>query len=248
MEAILDVRFTDPAAALYVDVQSDSIEGLFAISTSRVPGAPTPPAVAAPSQVHPAGSSGSAQVHVRKRPREDSAAPRHRTTPAKVVERVGPSAHPRRVQAPPPPPSIPSHASQGARLSSLPVRQTPEGPLFLPESQMSAADREALHASGLGDMDADEFNAMMEDDGEEVGLNLDAWGIPPPPSPVPDIDWDERGQGQGQNVDLFEDNIEESEMGPTQSDENGKVMSSLGPLPSLRVRMFRSDRFRGFFL
>ncbi|KAH9975790.1 Rad9/Ddc1 [Lactifluus volemus] len=69
MEAILDVRFTDPAAALYVDVQSDSIESLFAISTSRVPGAPTPPAVAVPSQVHPAGSSGSAQVHVRKRPR-----------------------------------------------------------------------------------------------------------------------------------------------------------------------------------
>lgn len=237
MEAILDVRFTDPAAALYVDIQSDSIESLFAISTSRVPGAPTPPAVAVPSQVHPAGSSGSAQVHVRKRPREDSAAPRHRT-PAKVVERVGPSIHPRRVQAPPPPPpppSMPSHAPQGARLSSLPMRQTPEEPLFLPESQMSAADREALHASGLGDMDADEFNAMMEDEGEEVGLNLDPWGIPPPPSPapVPDIDLDERGQGQ--NVDLFEDDIEESEMGPTQSDENGKVMSSLGP-PSVVTR------------
>jgi hypothetical protein len=93
---------------------------------------------------------------------------------------------------------------------------------------MSAADREALHASGLGDMDADEFNAMMEDEGEEVGINLEASNLPapslqspppPPPAPVPDLD----EGGHGQNLDLFEDDIE-SEMGPTQSDENGKVM------------------------
>ncbi|KAI0255715.1 Rad9-domain-containing protein, partial [Lactifluus subvellereus] len=158
MEAILDVRFTDPAAALYVDVQSDSIEGLFAMSTSRVPGAPAPPAAAVPSQARSAGSSGSARGRAQKRPREDSAA-RHRT-PAKVVERVEPSTlSRRRPVGPPPAPSL--HASEAAR-------QLPEEPLFLPGSQMSAADKEALHASGLGDMDADEFNAMMEDEGEEV--------------------------------------------------------------------------------
>ncbi|KAH9967426.1 Rad9/Ddc1, partial [Russula dissimulans] len=39
MEAVLDVRFTDSASALYVNVQSDSIESLFAMSTSHVPGA-----------------------------------------------------------------------------------------------------------------------------------------------------------------------------------------------------------------
>ncbi|KAI0306022.1 Rad9/Ddc1, partial [Multifurca ochricompacta] len=50
MEAILDLRFTDPAAALYVDVRSDSIESLFAMSTSRVPGAPEPPASAVLNQ------------------------------------------------------------------------------------------------------------------------------------------------------------------------------------------------------
>jgi cell cycle checkpoint control protein RAD9A len=223
MEAILDVRFTDPAAALHVEVQNDSIESLFAMSTSRVPGAPAPPAAAVYSQARPTGSSGSAQAPARKRPREDSA-PRHRT-PAKVVERVEPSTLPRHRQAAPPPPAH-SHAS-GARLPSFPARRTPEEPLFLPESQMSAADKEALHASGLGDMDADEFNAMMEDEGEEVGVSLDHSSVPPP-----DLDLDERGHGQ--NVDLFEDDIEESEMGPTQSDENGKVM----PLPLYAFKCF----------
>ena len=225
MEAILDVRFTDPAAALYVNVQSDSIESLFAMSTSRVPGMPAPPAAAVPSQAHSAGSSGSAQGRAQKRPREDSAA-RHRA-PAKVVERVEPSTLSRRRPVGPPP--MPLHASGAPGLPSLPTRQHPEEPLFLPGSQMSAADREALHASGLGDMDADEFNAMMEDEGEEVGINLEASNLPapslqsppppPPPAPVPDLD----EGGHGQNLDLFEDDIE-SEMGPTQSDENGKVM------------------------
>jgi len=98
---------------------------------------------------------------------------------------------------------------------------------------MSAADKEALHASGLGEMDADEFHAMMEDEGEEVGLYMDPSDFPapsvpptpPPPPPLslslaPQTDLGEQGQGQG--VDSFEDDIE-SEMGPTQSDESGKV-------------------------
>jgi cell cycle checkpoint control protein RAD9A len=100
---------------------------------------------------------------------------------------------------------------------------------------MSAADKEALHASGLGDMDADEFNAMMEDDGVEVGLNLDPpladapvpSVLPMSPSPVLNLDLDlDEEQGHGQDVNRFEDDIE-SEMGPTQSsDECGKVCPS----------------------
>lgn len=224
MEAILEVRFTDPASALYVNVQSDNIESLFAMSTNSVPGAPAPLAAAVPSQARSAGSSGSVQGHAtRKRPRAEAMA-RHRT-PAKVVQRVAPAALTRRspgarLSTPSQPPVV--------RRSSLAVSQPREEPLFLPGSQMSTADKEALDASGLGDMDADEFHAMMEDEGEEVGLDLSpsdfpAPSVPPPPpplSPSPAPHLGERGQGQG--VDFFEDDIE-SEMGPTQSDESGKV-------------------------
>ena len=236
MEAVLDVRFTDPAAALYVDVRSDGIEGLFAMSTSRVPGAPAPPPVAVPSQARSAGSSGSAEGRARKRPREEDVASRHRT-PAKVVERVEPARVARqasRAQVP-----TPSHASASAgRPHSPHPRNSPEEPLFLPGSQMTAADQAALHASGFRDMDVDEFNAMMEDEGEEVGLNLRAGpsDVRAPSPERPDIDPGE--QGYGQDVDWLEDDIE-SAMGPTQSDESGRVRPQ--PLP-LRVHM-RISRF-----
>jgi cell cycle checkpoint control protein RAD9A len=230
MEALLDVRFTDPAAALYVNVQSDSIESLFAMSTSRVPGAPEPPMATLQRQARSAGPSGSAQGRAtNKRPFEETTM--RRRTPAKVVERVSPPALRRHASGAQPP--APSHApTRGQPLLS--ARHPTREPLFLPGSQMSAADREALRASGLGDMDVDEFNAMMEDDGEEVGLNFDppdapdapAPSVPPPPpppvplSPAPDSDVDE--QEHMQDVNRFEDDIE-SEMGPTQSDESGKV-------------------------
>jgi cell cycle checkpoint control protein RAD9A len=113
---------------------------------------------------------------------------------------------------------------------------------------MSAADKEALRASGLGDMDADEFNAMMEDDGEEVGFNLDpppadapvpSVPSPPPPplppTPTPDLDLGEQG-----DVNRFEDDIE-SEMGPTQSDESGKVCPPTYPF-RVCITMFHPDR------
>ncbi|KAH9004572.1 Rad9-domain-containing protein [Lactarius hatsudake] len=189
MAAILDVRFTDPTAALYVDVLSDGIEGLFAMSTSRVPGAPAPPPGAVPSQARSAGSSASAEGRARKRPREEDAA--------------------------------------GVRIR-FPPHNSPEVPLFLPGSQMTAADQEALHASGLHGMDADEFNAMMEDEGEEVGLNLGPSDViaPSPPMPPSPPDLDPGEQGHGQDVDWLEDDIE-SAMGPTQSDESGRAFRPL---------------------
>ena len=228
MEAVLNVRFTDPAAALYVNVQSDSIESLFAMSTSRVPGAPEPPEDTVPRQTRSAEPSGSAQGRrSNKRPSDETSM--RRRTPAKVVQRVSPPALARRASGAQP--SAPSHAP-ARHQPSHPIRHPREEPLFLPVSQMSAADREALHASGLGDMDADEFNAMMEDEGVEVGLNLDPplADAPAPsvlsmsPSPALDLDLYEE-QGHGQGVNRFEDDIE-SEMGPTQSDESGKVCPS----------------------
>jgi hypothetical protein len=88
-------------------------------------------------------------------------------------------------------------------------------------------------------MDVDEFNAMMEDEGEEVGLNVRPSNVaaplappPPPPPPLstaPDLDLDEQGHRQG--VDSFEDDIE-TEFGPTQSDESGKVCPPTFPFRS----------------
>ena len=228
MEAVLNVRFTDPAAPLYVNVQSDSIESLFAMSTSRVPGAPEPPEATVPRQTRSAEPSGSVQGRrTNKRPTDETTM---RRTPAKVVQRVSPHALARRTSGAQP--SAPSHAPE-RHQPSHPLRQPREEPLFLPGSQMSAADKEALHASGLGDMDADEFNAMMYDEGVEVGLNLDPpltdapvpSVLPMSRSPVLDLDLDEE-QGHGQGANRFEDGIE-SEMGPTQSDESGKVCPSL---------------------
>ena len=248
MEAVLDVRFTDPAAALYVNVQSDSIESLFAMSTSRVPGAPEPPVASLPRQSRSAGTSGPAQGRAaNKRPFEETTM--RRRTPAKVVERVSPPGLARRASgAQMPVPS--SHAPARHHYQPSPPARLPRNePLFLPGSQMSAADREALRASGLGDMDADEFNAMMEDDGEEVGFSRNSSPgalapspvpSPPPPPPVPDLDLDE--QGHGQDVNRFEDDIE-SEMGPTQSDESGKVCPPAYPFRAncfiLIIHVFR---------
>jgi hypothetical protein len=114
---------------------------------------------------------------------------------------------------------------------------------------MSAADKEALQASGLGDMDVDEFNAMMEDDGEEVGLNLDPplaeapvpSVLPMSPSPILDLELDEE-HGHGQDINRFEDDIE-PEMGPTQSDESGKVCPSTYPF-RVCIKIFRPNHPR----
>lgn len=248
MEAVLNVRFTDPAAPLYVNVQSDSIESLFAMSTSRVPGAPgapEPPEGTVPRQTHSAEPSGSAQGRrSNKRPSDETTM--RRRTPAKVVQRVSPPALARRASGAQP--SAPSHVP-ARHQPSHPIRHPRKEPLFLPVSQMSAADKEALQASGLGDMDADEFNAMMEDDGEEVGLNLDPpladapvpSVLPMSPSPTLDLDlYEEHGHGQG--ASRFEDDIE-SEMGPTQSDESGKVCPSIYPF-RVCIKIFRPDHPR----
>jgi cell cycle checkpoint control protein RAD9A len=244
MEAVLNVRFTDPAAPLCVNVQSDSIESLFAMSTSRVPGAPEPPESTVPRQTRSAEPSGSAQGRrMNKRPADETTM---RRTPAKVVQRVSPPALARRALGTQPP--APSHAP-ASHQPSHPIRHPREEPLFLPVSQMSAADKEALHASGLGDMDADEFNAMMEDEGEEVGLNLDPpladapvpSVLPMSPSPALDLELDEE-QGHGRGVNRIEDDIE-SEMGPTQSDESGKVCPSTYPF-RVCVKIFCPDHPR----
>ncbi|KAI0063981.1 hypothetical protein BV25DRAFT_1801221 [Artomyces pyxidatus] len=233
MSLALDLRFTDPAAPLFIDVESDSTESLFVVSTSQVPGA-------APVNSHARTGS-----HARKRAREDDAAPRRRAQ--QVVERTESTTLARRMGemrassqgSMLPPPSVPVRSSV-PRQSPPPRAQSQapaHEPLFLPSSQMSAADEEALRASGLGvdRMDADEFNAMFEDEGVEVGdyaeehHTEDAPAEDPFPEGLreisPHVEPEEELEGgfgqqnyeeRPQSLELFDD----TEMGPTQNGGN----------------------------
>lgn len=199
MSIALDLHFTEPAAPLFIDAECDSfsVESLFVISTSQPPGGPP-----LPSQTQSSASSS------RKRPREaDSAGRAHeRRRPQKVVERTDAASLARQMRDKQSmlPPSLPFIRSNGG---SQPAPQ--REPLFLPSSQLSQADEQALRESGLGDMDADEFNAMFEDEGVEVGGGLpdDDFMMPPPSFAAHPT-----GQANGDSFELVD------ELGPTQDD------------------------------
>ena len=61
----LDLRFTDPAAPLFIDIEGDATETLFVIFTSQVQGAPTA------TQTNNNGNS-SSNPNLKKREREQS--------------------------------------------------------------------------------------------------------------------------------------------------------------------------------
>lgn len=93
---------------------------------------------------------------------------------------------------------------------SSPRRRASQMPLFLPGtqlSQLSRADEEAIIESGLGieNMDMDEFEAMMEGDGEE-------------------IEWNEGGdvKMRESSLDIFE-----TQLPPTQESAGSKVGPTL---------------------
>ena len=199
MSIALDLHFTEPAAPLFIDAECDTfpVESLFVISTSQPPGG-------APA----ASQSQSSASSSRKRPREadSSTAGRapERRRPQKVVERTDPASLARQIRDKQsmPPPSLPFIRANG---DSQPPPQ--REPLFLPSSQLSQADEQALRDSGLGDMNADEFNAMLEDEGVEVGgAQDDDFMMPPPSFGIP------YGQVNGDSFELVD------ELGPTQED------------------------------
>ncbi|KZV74506.1 hypothetical protein PENSPDRAFT_625733 [Peniophora sp. CONT] len=200
MSIALDLHFTEPAAPLFIDAECDTfpVESLFVISTSQPPGG-------AP-QVSQSQSSASSS---RKRPREpDSSAgrPHERRRPQKVVERTDAASLARQMRDKQsmPPPSLPFIRANG---DSQPPPQ--REPLFLPSSQLSQADEQALRDSGLGDMNADEFNAMFDDEGVEVGGGMpdDDFMMPPP-----SFGAQPNGQANRDSFELVD------ELGPTQDD------------------------------
>ncbi|THU99152.1 hypothetical protein K435DRAFT_964605 [Dendrothele bispora CBS 962.96] len=211
----IDIRFTDPTAPLFIELEGDSFETLFVISTNQVQTSTSETKLV---------REGSAPV--RKRLRDETPAgetPRFKK-PMKVVQATDRASMARDAsmtretpmsmshsrlsvsqQSLSPLPTIPPpQLSNGRYENSLRV-STPlsdtwahqplsattarnhlesenqhnhsQDPLFLPSSsQLSIMDEDALRESGLGieKMTAEEFDAMMEDEGEEVDTDMRA--------------------------------------------------------------------------
>ncbi|KAF9527306.1 Rad9-domain-containing protein [Crepidotus variabilis] len=178
----LDLRFTDPAAPLFIDLEGDSFECMFVISTSQHHGA---------AHNGTQKSNSTQLANNKKRERSESETPRLKR-PIKVVQpadlqvynnqpRSDSRASSRIPGSMPPPSIVPNRstfhavASQGFSGNSQPQISTrQEEPLFLPSSsQMTAAEIEVLRATGLGieDMDADELAEMLDGEGQEVDFS-----------------------------------------------------------------------------
>ncbi|KAL0577028.1 hypothetical protein V5O48_004962 [Marasmius crinis-equi] len=188
----LDLRFTTPAAPLFIDIEGDNFETLFVISTSQV-------------QVSTSQQSRETPQPVKKRLREETPGDisGRFKKPMKAVQSTDRASMIRddislRSSVPPPslPPGIHREPSRpptsGSRLvpqagATGPIPQ-PRDPLFLPSaSQLTIKDENALRESGLGieNMTVDEFNAMMADDGEDdIKLSRNT----PPPAEAESLD------------------------------------------------------------
>ncbi|KAH7909331.1 Rad9-domain-containing protein [Hygrophoropsis aurantiaca] len=156
MSLTIDLRFTDPAAPLFVDVEGDESESLFVVSTSQIHG----PQPAAPSNT-PSNVNGN---NSRKRPynsEEESMSRTRSETPRtekvkksmKAVSRaesLDPGSHDSRSM--PPPSLIPrqqsrtSNASQSSQSREI-GRAAPEDKLFLPQSSPPMQNDASVSAS-----------------------------------------------------------------------------------------------------
>lgn len=223
MSAAIDLRFTNPAAPLFMDIEADNSEGLFVISTSQVHGV----GAGTPSQY-------SVAPNVKKREREETPLDTRNKKPMKAVHRVDfctpsvpPSVRHLAGHTLPTPRVDPGNTQlQGMTnnaMASQPLAQlqSPQEPLFLPSSsQLSSADREILCATGLGIeiMDAKELAELLDGEGEEVAFDF--------PSQDPkDSSFLERpgGNYEWQRKESFELECDFGEIPPTQDTEDAKV-------------------------
>ena len=233
MSLPLELRFTDPAAPLFIDIEGDATETLFVISTSQVQGVPTA------TQTNNSSSSSNPNPRKREREQTSSQTPRIKK-PMKVVQPVGSEGLVDRSSSTtrsesripggsmPPPSIIPKTNSsqmpdpQGYNhngASSLPEMKGE--PLFLLSSQMSAVDEELLRSTGLGieAMDVQELADMLEGEGEEVDFSY----VSQPPKSFKKLDrnsLDDQMQVDGpESFELVEDGI----LNATQSDDIARV-------------------------
>ncbi|KAI0731431.1 Rad9-domain-containing protein [Earliella scabrosa] len=174
----LEISFTDPAEPVYISVDTEFADNVFLIATSLVQSSQRS------SQRQRENGSRANDAKGKKRPLEDDS--NHRNVrgerrgddrprkPMKVVQRVDRASMAREMR-PPNPPQAPQPSwaiLTAAQQQQQPARAAQE-PLFLPGSQLSQLPPEAEAAiieSGLGieNMTAEEFEAMLEGDAEEV--------------------------------------------------------------------------------
>ncbi|KAL0956314.1 hypothetical protein HGRIS_002467 [Hohenbuehelia grisea] len=222
MSLPLDLRFTDPTAPLYIDVEGDCTSGLCVISTSNVPGVPS-------TQHQPSPNPRTSNKTVNLKRRNESMEPGPSKKPMKAVHREENPATSRQASMRPstsmlPPPLPPSQPAFPAR--------TVKEPLFLPSSsQLSVVDEEAIRQSGLGieDMNAAELEAMLEGEGEEVAFDFASQRVAEPePNRGMDANrdhWDMAVDRQ----DSFE-LVEDMDMAPTQSRNQQEPIKGFRPL------------------
>lgn len=174
LSVALELRFTKSREPIYIEFDTDSSnsEYLFVISTTDSVYDSTLPIL---------------KTNIRKREREDGG--NEKATDAESLSRNAK----KKIQ----PPAVETNSvdalqpmsKHSASLRALPldvqvaedpephptpISRIPGDQLFLPgASQLSNADMEVLRQSGLGieHMDYEEFEAMMEVDGEEVGMS-----------------------------------------------------------------------------
>jgi len=213
MSLPLDLRFTDPAAPLFIDIEGDNSESLFVISTSQVHGAVT----GAPSQHYQPPND-------MKHERQDSPTEVRNKRPMKavqIIDRMIPPSHslPRSAPAAT---YRPDQEASGNKLPPHSNRGVSHEPLFLPESsQLSVAREQAIRSSGLGveNMNADELAQMLDGEGEEVAFDFSSQR---PPNEVY-----QTSQEQTEDPDNFGLQIEEGEFAPTQMSDSSRVSLSL---------------------
>ena len=226
MSLSLDLRFTDPAAPLFIDIEGDATETLFVISTSQAEGVPT---------ATQTNNSSPLNSNLKKREREWTSSQTSRIKkPMKVVQPTGPeglidgSSARSESRAPgsiPPPSVIPrisfsqiSHPHGDNHNDSL---ERKGEPLFLPSSQMSAADEELLRSTNLDieTMNAQELTDMLKGEGEEVDFSY----VSQPPREFKKLDrnvLDDEMQVEGpESFELVEDGI----LDATQSNDITRV-------------------------
>ncbi|EPQ56505.1 hypothetical protein GLOTRDRAFT_115739 [Gloeophyllum trabeum ATCC 11539] len=182
----LDLRFTDPLSPLFIDVDDESFQALFVISTSQLHGT--------------GGGASQAGSQSRKRTREEDEAPAARDNtkrapdrkkPMKVVQRTDVDGYERAVNRASstsqpgggsmPPPSVPRQQSPlFSQRAESPSRRDASEPLFLPASQLSQAQEQAIRDSGLGieNMNAaDQQIAFVKEEHAELDMEEDSLSL-----------------------------------------------------------------------
>ena len=213
MSLTLDLRFTDPAAPLFIDIESDNSDSLFVISTSQVHGAIS----GAPTH-HQLSNN-------RKRERQDSPTEVRNKKPMKAVQVLDRVPHPSH-SLPRATPVVIHRSDQEASSSRvLPHsdRGTSREPLFLPaSSQLSVAHEEAIRSSGLGieHMDVDELAQMLDGEGEEVAFDFSSQK---PSNEVHQASQEGHAKDETEYSDSFDLQIEEGDFEPTQASDNSRA-------------------------